>query len=257
MNIAPDALERALKFVRQMRLLPRVTIYIGENRELYGHFRKPHPRYWIIRNKVWGVALQTVAPTFAGFLRGKERNCLRTNRNKAIRAGFQLKPFDPMERLDQILEINSSSRIRQDRVMRSDYLDPAALHNFFSQKRNQCYGVFDPDGVLRAYCYAPVFGELCIFGRLLGHADFIEHGIMFLLLSETIREMIELRQRAGQPRWIMYDTFFGASDGLRYFKERMGFAPYRVRWQLGVTNSESNLHQGLDVGAVIEEPLNK
>jgi hypothetical protein len=28
----------------------------------------------------------------------------------------------------------------------------------------------------------------------------------------------------------MYDTFWGASPGLAYFKERAGFRPYTVDW---------------------------
>jgi hypothetical protein len=28
----------------------------------------------------------------------------------------------------------------------------------------------------------------------------------------------------------MYDTFWGASTGLAFFKERLGFRPYTVDW---------------------------
>jgi len=42
--------------------------------------------------------------------------------------------------------------------------------------------------------------------------------------------MIEHTTKHEVPLWGMYDTFFGASSGLRYFKERLGFRPYKVRW---------------------------
>ena len=180
---------------------------------------------------------------------------MRTNRNKALRAGLQFRKFDPMECLDQVLEINRSSNMRQNRRMDPDYLDAEALSNFFEPKRDQCYGVFERDGRLRAYCYAPVFGELCIFAMLLGHANFLKDGIMFLLLSETIREIAERPGRSDRPRWIMYDTFLGASEGIRYFKQRLGFAPFRVRWQLGI-RPESKVDADY-AGGILEESLHK
>ena len=42
--------------------------------------------------------------------------------------------------------------------------------------------------------------------------------------------MIDHRADQGTPRWAMYDTFFGSDEGLRFFKERLGFRPYRVTW---------------------------
>ena len=31
--------------------------------------------------------------------------------------------------------------------------------------------------------------------------------------------------------YLMYDTFFGASEGLKKFKEKLGFQPYKVKWK--------------------------
>jgi hypothetical protein len=45
-----------------------------------------------------------------------------------------------------------------------------------------------------------------------------------------VRELVDARGTGGPVRWLMYDTWFGAPPGLRSFKERLGFAPYRVRW---------------------------
>lgn len=92
------------------------------------------------------------------------------------------------------------------------------------------YGVFDTEGTLKAYAHVPVCGEVFVFSRLLGHGADLDKGIMYLLISEVIREMINFKQAKGYPCWAMYDTFFGASPGLRYFKERLGFKPYRVKW---------------------------
>lgn len=113
--------------------------------------------------------------------------------------------------------------------MHANYLDRSKLVEYFSGKPN-LHGVFNNSGQLRAYAYVPVCGEIAVLSRLLGHADDLDAGIMYLLISEVIRELIELRSDSRSPGWLMYDTFFGATTGLRYFKERLGFKPYRVRW---------------------------
>ena len=43
----------------------------------------------------------------------------------------------------------------------------------------------------------------------------------------------ELAKTERSPRWLMYDTLLGASEGMRYFKDAMGFSPYWVRWKWG------------------------
>jgi hypothetical protein len=69
-----------------------------------------------------------------------------------------------------------------------------------------------------------------IFETLLGYADALEAGVMYLLMSEVIGTTIAERDATGSPEWAMYDTFWGAAPGLAYFKERVGFKPYTVDW---------------------------
>jgi hypothetical protein len=49
------------------------------------------------------------------------------------------------------------------------------------------------------------------------------------MLMEIIRLIFQEYREKG-VRYIMYDTFFGASDGLKRFKKKLGFKPYKVRW---------------------------
>jgi hypothetical protein len=50
---------------------------------------------------------------------------------------------------------------------------------------------------------------------------------MYLLISELVKEMIT----SNPPiKYLMYDTFIGANPGIRFFKERCGFIPFRVKW---------------------------
>jgi hypothetical protein len=51
---------------------------------------------------------------------------------------------------------------------------------------------------------------------------------MYLLLLEIICRLIEERE----VDYFMYDTFLGAQPGLRDFKRRVGFRPYRARYEL-------------------------
>jgi hypothetical protein len=40
-----------------------------------------------------------------------------------------------------------------------------------------------------------------------------------------------VKQERPQTRYVFYDTFFGAREGLREFKTRAGFSPHYVRWK--------------------------
>jgi hypothetical protein len=218
--------------LREIMTLPQVTIRMSgdeRSRAIYDKFTRPHPRYKIIQSKRWGVALVPLPDRFEQYLKGKPKEALRTNRNRCIRLGYRFGAFEPLEHLEEILTINRSMPERQGRPMGESYLDPDALRAHYAKRRN-VYGVFDSVGVLKAYAAVPVVGQVAMLAKLLGHGDSLEDGVMYFCVSEVIREMICRRQKDGQVQWLLYDTFFGASPGLRYFKERMGFRPYKVRW---------------------------
>ena len=118
---------------------------------------------------------------------------------------------------------------RQGNPMANSYRSVERLRKWM-ESEGMLWGIFDGEGVLKAYAHISICGEVFIFSRLLGHGQELDKGIMYLLVSEVIREMTELKGQQGTPLWSMYDTFFGASPGLRYFKERLGFRPYKVRW---------------------------
>jgi hypothetical protein len=78
-----------------------------------------------------------------------------------------------------------------------------------------------------AYLWVVKSGELAVLSRLLGHADHLSNGVMYLLITSYIeQELFKLHD----VRFVMYDTFFGAGDGLKLFKTRCGFRPYKVKW---------------------------
>ena len=221
----------ARDLLRVLRL-PGVTVALSGGPDAaaaYGNFTARHPRLFFIQKKRWGVALLALPPSFEAYLHGTSRQALRSNRKRCLSLGYTFRTIDPNSHLEQILRINTSQKRRQGRDMDTPYVDREALHQYFSGERTT-YGVLDSGSVLRAYACAPVYGEVFVLSRLLGEGDCLEQGIMYFLVSEIVREMIRERSQRGYPIWGMYDTYFGAQPGLRYFKDRLGFAPHNVKW---------------------------
>jgi hypothetical protein len=61
---------------------------------------------------------------------------------------------------------------------------------------------------------------------ILGHAERLRDDIMYLLVTETLRDQSWFGGTA------FYNLHNSGTDGLRYFKERLGFRPAEVEWAL-------------------------
>lgn len=166
------------------------------------------------------------ARAFRRISRGEARRDLRRKRRRATELGYRFTSIDPLAELKPIRAINASLDARQGDPIDPAYLDPAALSAYFSRSTEF--------GILRT-C-----GEVASVRRLLGHGDALEQGVMYLLLSETVRELMGARGTGGPVRWLMYDTWFGAAPGLRYFKDRLGFAPGALDVAGGVSGRGMN-----------------
>jgi hypothetical protein len=220
------------RVIGEMRRLPRVTIRMSggtEARRLYRSFTRRHPRYWVVPSKSWGVGLLKLPEQFSEYARGREMQAVRTNRSKAVASGFRVEKVPAVEYAADVYDVNESMSERQGRVMEDSYLDRARVQAY-CERTGDLYGVLNRDGRLRAYTQVVVAGEVALLNRLLGHGDDLDKGIMYLCLTEIVRTMCEARRDSGLPLWLMYDTFIGAEPGLRYFKERLGFKPYKVNW---------------------------
>jgi hypothetical protein len=143
--------------------------------------------------------------------------------------GFKFREFASADHLADLSAIGASADVRQGQAMARHYIDEASLRAFCG-RHPSLYGVFNEAGVLRAYAHAIEIGDVFFFNRILGHADDLKDGVVWLLLSEVVAEFICRRRTQGRPSWALYDTFWGASPGLRFFKQHVGFAPYRVEW---------------------------
>ena len=126
---------------------------------------------------------------------------------------------------DELLEIHASLPERQGRPIDPEYLDPDAVA---ARGPNVEYVGVLHDGVVVAYGRLDYLGEIAGIGRVMGHGDHLEKGVMFLL---TARDRGPCQSRPSRDaRYLLYDMFFGAPDGLRAFKTNLGFRPYYVRW---------------------------
>jgi hypothetical protein len=91
------------------------------------------------------------------------------------------------------------------------------------------FGVKNKDGKLLAYCYIGFFGEFILINTLLGHKKYLNDGIMYMMMVELNKIVFE-QYKKNEYKYIMYDTFFGATDGLKLFKKKLGYKPYKVKW---------------------------
>lgn len=194
----------------------------------HASFTRRHPRLKIFRNKTMGIALIDLAA-----FGGDAGNYLQTvNRKdyagpksrKAATRGYRLRPIDRNEHIDEIHAIHTSCEERQGRPMDSAYLVKKTRYE--NPPHGACYGVFDTEGRLAAYCSTLRYGNFVSTDQLMGYKN--NDGVMHLLLVKIICRLIE----ESDVDYFMYDTFLGALPGLREFKRRIGFRPYRARYEL-------------------------
>lgn len=155
----------------------------------------------------------------------------RTARKRAARAerlGYRFEEIDRCEYVDDIYAINTSKAERQGRPMSDGYLERPR----FSPNPRLCprhhvyaYGVLT-GGRLVAYVWLYRSGDLAMVSSILGHADHLDGDVMYLLVTEAIRAQTDLGGT------LFYNLHSSGTDGLRYFKERLGFAPTEVAWLL-------------------------
>jgi len=225
-------------FVEQARIAgrllraPPVEIAMYGSQEAWSAYRtftKPHRRLPFLRNKTFGVALSPVPQSTDDPFTAPAFRAMRRRRKHALSCGYTFAPFEAREFIDPILAINRSSRLRQGKPLAASYTDAEAVTRY-CERRHPFFGIFDKEQVLRAYCHAPALGDVVLFARFFGEFERLEDGIMYLLFAGIAEHLAAARVRDGHPAWIMYDTFVGGTGGMRTFKERCGFHPYRVNW---------------------------
>lgn len=177
----------------------------------------------------WPASVMPLPDTIADW--EAEHRTARKRANACERAGYRfLEIHDRRVYTDDIYEINTSSESRQGRPMSAGYLERPVYgppETYGCPRHRRCYyGVTDQHGRLRAYTWVERSGDLVIFSQILGHDAHHGRHIMYLL----VRGALEDQARYG-PGVCFYNRHDSGTDGLRFYKERLGFQPARVEWR--------------------------
>lgn len=225
------ALSKFVSLLKQIKGLPVAAICLDhsvEGNRLFRHFTKRHPRFPVFRYKTIGVALIDRKP----FSNGEEyvksvngKNSAAYFMRKSVRAGYSFRHIDPIASTDAIYAVNISAEVRQGRVMDESYRNK--FTDYPVNQNNSYYGVFLNEQLV-AYLWVVRSGELAVLNRLLGHADHLNNGVMYHLVTGFVEQEFS---SGSSVKYVMYDTFFGATEGLKMFKQRCGFKPWRVKWK--------------------------
>lgn len=158
----------------------------------------------------------------------KARNMIR----KAQRQGYVYSKVDPNDYLDDVLEIRTSDPVRQGKPI-PDYYKVRPTQMIDEPFCNGCnlhgedfYGVFK-DGKLVAYTTIFFYGELGQVNHILGHVDHLQDGVMNLLISEMVREVIAHRPWVRAINYL-YPHASKTNTGIGLFKRSIGFLPERL-----------------------------
>jgi len=159
-----------------------------------------------------------------------EHRTARKRANRAARRGYLCNVIARHERADEIHAINVSAPERQGRPMSAGYYArpsetpppeyPCPRH------RVTTYGVEDENGCLVAYLSLYRAGQLALVSQILGHSAHLENEVMYLLWAGMLHAESE-----DQDGFLVYNRHDSGTDGLRFFKERVGLAETEVRWQ--------------------------
>lgn len=156
----------------------------------------------------------------------------RTARKRAWRSeriGYTFAEVDMSRYADDRHAINTSKQERQGRPMSNSYLRRVEIgrlpHYPCDRHRIHTYGVLEKD-TLRAYMTLYRVGELGLVSMILGHGDHLSKDIMYLLFAGMVE------RQAGQGGWLVYNRWDSGTDGLRYYKARVGFEEQDIAWSL-------------------------
>jgi len=235
MNISDHIarLRETLRLAAQIARLPRARLRFDTalNPELVRRthrlFTQPHPRYRLVRNKSLGIALLDLRAYDSGaaYLHAlRRRDYAGYHSRRARERGYTVAEIDRNDYVDDIHHINTSADARQGRPMDPAYAARIARYEPVDGLRH--YGVLDKDGRLVAYGDVGVYGDFAATDRLLGYKN--NDGVMYLLLADIACRLID----DGRLNYLMYDTYLGALPGLRNFKRKLGFQPYRIHYSI-------------------------
>lgn len=158
------------------------------------------------------------------------RRTARKRAERAYRRGYVANVLERERYADDIYAINTSASHRQGRPMTDGYLhrgEFSPLPEFPCRRHSvRTTGVWSEDDHLVAYLVMHRQGDLALVSQILGHAAHEDQEVMYLLFEYALR-----REIVAHPHgYVVYNRWDSGTDGLRWFKERLGFGPHAVEW---------------------------
>lgn len=170
-------------------------------------------------------AVITLPPTFGTWFSkwdSKKRNLYRQSINKGFNS--QLITWDERTAyLADVHAINTSKLIRQGKPLGKSYQDapvPITGRRICAHHYSLFIGCLSSDGRLVAYISANFCGDLVAASQIMGHGNFLKHGIMVNLWHEFMRICSERGVRA-----VVYSRWNDGFDGLKFWKKSVGMKP--------------------------------
>lgn len=156
-----------------------------------------------------------------------EHRTARKRADRAARRGYRFAEIQREQFADDIFEINTSLEQRQGRPMSSGYRERTTFSPLpvyiCARHRVSTYGVLKAERLV-AYLWLYRAGDLALVSTILGHGDHLEDEVMYLLMQGAIRREIDT------GGYLVFNRHDSGTDGLRFFKERVGFAESPVGW---------------------------
>ncbi len=230
-NIIQPIHYRGLAITKQM---PVYNINIGgaEIPIVSQWYKKLTTTRFLILNKKIALALidLTKFPLFEDYLNSvRGKNSVVYYRNRVFKKGYIFSKINLNNYISEIYEINTSALIRGGRLMTQEYRVKSTAFDIIPQ--SSTYGVFK-EKKLVAYIILVVLNEVVFIDKLLGHKEYLNDGIMYLLIADAIKEIYESNKlKETNVKYVIYDSFLTNGKGLTFFKKRFGFIASCVNWQ--------------------------
>ena len=154
----------------------------------------------------------------------------RKRADRAVRLGYLFREIAREQYDEDIFAINTSLEKRQGRRMSAGYRE---RQNYLPLPEYPCerhairtYGVVSDRGRLVAYLWLYRAGDLALVSSILGHGEHMANDVMYLLFQGVVETQAHL------GGFFVYNRADSGTEGLHYFKTKLGFQPMEVAWEL-------------------------
>lgn len=146
--------------------------------------------------------------------------------NKATSNKFSFREIDKADHWQGIREILVSTDVRSGGKVKSEWYDenykiPVWTNGLCEFHQERLFGIFDVDRIV-AFCTVRFFGEVASFNFIMGHKEYLDRGVMNLLIFKLREYLRESRPDIlylhymwmGRPQYANY-YFFKKNTGFR------------------------------------------